>query len=375
MALIDKLSAIGNAIREKTGKDDLLTLDQMPTEIQAIETGGGDLPEEGLIITGNCKYKFYLGGWDWFINTYGNKITTENITNMNSMFYGSQVEEIPFELNGTLSSSMEIIEMFSGCRYLKSVPKINNIKPGGMSKMFQQCYRLKEIPDDIDANWDWSYIENNTFSRPAIFYDCYSLRKYPNSFLNHGKPSSSTSSSIYTNLFCNCMALDEIIDLPMIYTESVWTSSGFGSNFIDGCSRLKNFTFALQEDGSPYSMKWSNQMLNFSNYVGYVKSTSSILNYNSGITEATRIVDDESYQLLKDHPDSWTTDVAYSRYNKESAIRTIASLPDCSAASGTNTIKFKGPAGSKTDGGAINTLDGSQLAVATAKNWTIAFVS
>ena len=36
MALTDKLTAIGNAIREKTGKSDLLTLDQMPTEIQSI---------------------------------------------------------------------------------------------------------------------------------------------------------------------------------------------------------------------------------------------------------------------------------------------------------------------------------------------------
>jgi hypothetical protein len=42
MALTNKLSAIGNAIREKTGKTDLLTLDQMPEEISSIETGGGD---------------------------------------------------------------------------------------------------------------------------------------------------------------------------------------------------------------------------------------------------------------------------------------------------------------------------------------------
>lgn len=40
MALINKLSAIGNAIREKTGKTDLFTLDQMPEEIKGIETGG-----------------------------------------------------------------------------------------------------------------------------------------------------------------------------------------------------------------------------------------------------------------------------------------------------------------------------------------------
>lgn len=41
MALTEKLSAIGDAIRKKTGKTDLLTLDAMPLEIANIETGGG----------------------------------------------------------------------------------------------------------------------------------------------------------------------------------------------------------------------------------------------------------------------------------------------------------------------------------------------
>lgn len=40
MALIDKLSAIGEAIREKTGKEELLTLEQMPVEIASIVSGG-----------------------------------------------------------------------------------------------------------------------------------------------------------------------------------------------------------------------------------------------------------------------------------------------------------------------------------------------
>ena len=43
MALTDKLTAIANAIREKTGGTELLTLDQMPAEIAGIETGGGDI--------------------------------------------------------------------------------------------------------------------------------------------------------------------------------------------------------------------------------------------------------------------------------------------------------------------------------------------
>lgn len=41
MALIEKLTAIGEAIRAKTGKSDLLTLEQMPVEIASIESGSG----------------------------------------------------------------------------------------------------------------------------------------------------------------------------------------------------------------------------------------------------------------------------------------------------------------------------------------------
>ena len=39
MALINKLTAIADSIREKTGKTDVLTLDQMPLEIARIQTG------------------------------------------------------------------------------------------------------------------------------------------------------------------------------------------------------------------------------------------------------------------------------------------------------------------------------------------------
>ena len=41
MALTDKLSAIGDAIREKTGGAGLLTLDAMPNAIRGISSSGG----------------------------------------------------------------------------------------------------------------------------------------------------------------------------------------------------------------------------------------------------------------------------------------------------------------------------------------------
>lgn len=40
MALTDKLTAIADAIREKTGKSDAMTLEQMPAEIAEISGGG-----------------------------------------------------------------------------------------------------------------------------------------------------------------------------------------------------------------------------------------------------------------------------------------------------------------------------------------------
>ena len=64
MALTDKLTAIANAIRSKTGETGEMTLDQMPIKIGEIETGavaGVDLSR--VTATENdviAEKKFYL---------------------------------------------------------------------------------------------------------------------------------------------------------------------------------------------------------------------------------------------------------------------------------------------------------------------------
>ena len=100
MALTEKLAAIGNAIRAKTGRTEKLTLDQMPNEIASIVTGDGTLlPEDVLNITGNCDYKFYGSSWNWFINQYKDLITTTDITLADHMFYNSTLTSIPFTID------------------------------------------------------------------------------------------------------------------------------------------------------------------------------------------------------------------------------------------------------------------------------------
>ena len=53
MALTDKLTAIANAIRSKTGETGKMTLDQMPTKIGAIETGPSIQESKTIEITSN----------------------------------------------------------------------------------------------------------------------------------------------------------------------------------------------------------------------------------------------------------------------------------------------------------------------------------
>ena len=95
--------------------------------------------------------------------------------------------------------------------------------------------------------------------------------------------------------------------------------------------------------------------------------------YSSSYMDASKkITDNETYIQLKDVDGAWTALTDYRLYNHDSAVRTINSLPDTSAVSG-NTIKFKGTSGAKTDGGAINTMTEEEIAVATAKGWTVTY--
>ena len=382
MALTDKLTAIGDAIRDKTGSTDLLTLDAMPTAISGITTGGGDLPEEAFAVTGDCSYRFANNGWNWFIKNYKNKVVSSDITNAECMFYKStELTESPFDINAKKDTNIVLSEMFYGCEKLKSVPNINNARVKEIYGIFKLCKSLREIPSDYFETWDWSTLDAMTSSSygyaNSIFTNCYSLRSIPMEILKHVNPNVQYMYSYFYNGFGYCYSLDEIVGLPIPYTAT-WTSNAFSSTF-SYCGRLKRMTFATQEDGTPISVKWRSQVIDLSTQLGYTAVHSNITNYNSGITSDKKVTDDETYQVLKDDPDWFTDLIPYSRYNHDSAVETINSLPDTSAylstvTNGKNTIKFKGEAGSATDGGAINTLTEEEIAVATARGWTVAFV-
>lgn len=381
MALTDKLTAIGNAIREKSGTTELMTLDAMATAITNLETGGGGGAEvEPIVLTGDCSYTCRGAMATTYINLFGNTVSTDKLTMATAMFKNSGLTKIPFSLNFDPEhyDYHAIGEMFMGCNKLTELPAMNQIKPYNMSFLLYACKNLREIPEDWVDNWDWSGMHaGEWYSMNTMFASCYSLRKIPENFVKELYTSGASYYQPANNMMAQCYVLDELKDFPVHETVQItgdMFSATCGQNY-----RLKDFTFATNDDGTPKIAQWAEQYFDLTQDIGYgAWANEYIVGYNSGITPDKMVSDDASYQALKNDPDWYALNRDYSRYNHNSAVNTINSLPDTSAFlasyGGTNTIKFTGAAGSKTDGGAINTLTEEEIAVAAAKGWTVSFV-
>lgn len=357
---------------------------------EAIDNIGG-LPEEALVVSGNCTYRFSNNGWNWFIQEYGDIITTQDITNAERMFASTTgLEEIPFKLNCKNQEGISLNNAFNGMG-IKKPPVVNipNTRKSNLGNIIANCNMLRdanglfENEEEFGASWQ-SYVNTTSFGNHYLGYilsGLHSLRTVPSWFyLLRLNPESTAfpymSYSLYNRAFGDCYVLDEIKDIQVWTCKGAQTADMFSGAF-ENCYRAKDITFETNADGTPIVTSWKTQTIDLSRNVGHAASVISITNYNSGITKDKYVKDDATYAALKDDPDWYTENVAYSRYNKASAINTINSLPDTSAylasAGGTNTIKFKGKAGEKTDGGAINTMIEEEIAVATAKGWTVSF--
>lgn len=365
------IQAIAQAIRDKNGLTTTYKTSEMAAAIAAIPSGGGGgIPADAMKITGDCYYRFYYNGWNDWIGKYGQYVTTEGITDARYMFSNNtQLTNIPFSINfGGCQASL----MFNSCEKLLAIPKLTGKVYVDYSSMFTRCCRVREI-DTSGINFDVAA----TTKLYGLFSNCYSLRTMPVNLPDTTKISStSTNYSSYYLTFNNCYTLDEIRDMVVQCSgdyASKYMSTNMFSNFVGNCNRLKSFTFATKDNGGALETKWKSQTLDLSTYVGYTSDRTRITSYNSGITADKEVIDDATYQALKNDPDWFTCNVAYSRYNHDSAVETINSLPNTKDY-GTNTIKFKGDSGSSTDGGAVNTLTEEEIAVAAAKGWTVTLV-
>ena len=169
MTLVNKLTAIGDAIREKTGGTAELTLDQMVTEIGGITGGGGevDTTVEDAYVTGTLtsytNHTLTKVGRCGFANQFNlQTVDLPKVTRLEAFAFQTcrKLTSVNLPLVGSASvncfqgcitletislpSATVINEMgLSGCNKLNNVhlPNVNSVAQTG----FQGCISLEKL--------------------------------------------------------------------------------------------------------------------------------------------------------------------------------------------------------------------------------------
>ena len=342
----------------------------------------GDAPTaEELAFTGTDLGDSRFSGRlaDVVCSKYFDKISFNDITAINYFGYymrnhidfSSKTINIPsYSL-----SYYNVDNMFTGFSGT-ALPNVISGKPLPLNRnitgLMDEMDYVRYLPASFD-NLDFSLLNTST-NWFTTFVKGYSLRSISPAFMSKWY-NANTNGFTPMGRINKLASIDELINIPLSNKAGVSTSNQFIE--IYALYRIKNFTFEMN-GSQPYVVSWKNQNITLTNDIGYTNSISLILNYNSGITADKEVKDAATYEALKNNPDWFTRDINYSRYNHDSAVATINSLPDTSAYlaanGGTNTIKFNGESGKLTDGGAINTLTEEEIAVAVAKGWSVSFV-
>lgn len=330
-----------------------------------------------LTIGGNLQFWDNYGAWDWFITKYGDQITVDSnnkITNMYGAFQYSQLEEIPISFVCDMSYDNSISSMFSGATKLKTLPSITGVVKGMTTYTFKDCNNLSQIPASFFT--DYTYTKGNFQS---MCEKCYCLRSIDTSFMEQFTTlyTGTLYGNTFTYAFKNCEQLDEL-NIPIRDTTTEISVNMFYQAF-DNIHRIKKLTF-----DAPNPVKWKNQVIDLTEYFGYSQKNTITgqpkhlkeNGYNTTITQDKVMTASTMTSLIGD-ADAYPTTINTSRYNHTSAVQTLNSLPDASAylasSGGTNTIKITKYLGGLT-GSSTNDLTEEEIAVATAKGWTVTLV-
>ena len=333
---------------------------------------------DDLKFSGNLTLFNVDGRFDRIINKYFDSVKLGgwsedgidyNVTDLYSAFQYSRLSAIP---HIHIRGKVDVGHAFSGCINLTQLPTFIQYTPSAkiveLMYMFKDCASITNIPSAYLSSIT-GYDSNTSNSASGLFQNCLSLKEMLDTVI-------CASSVNFSYMFENCCQLNKIVGLVMPNTE--FTSNIF-TNMFKNCVMVSKLTFS----GSG-NYQWKSQTIDFTT-CGYDTTTNHTYSTSLGskkfiFDSAKQVTDASTYNQLKDTADWWTADVAYSKYDRQSAIATIKSLPDTknylSSNGGTNTIKFKKNAGSaKGDNYNMSKLTASEIAVATAKGWTVSLVN
>jgi hypothetical protein len=166
MALIDKLTAIGDAIRGKTGKTDLIKLDDMPNEIASITTGGGGHElEDGLVSRTVTEYindrVTEIGNYVFANNSTIQKVSCANVEVVGASAFNTATALVEVNLP---KAKIFTATPFIKCTSLRSIalPNCSSIPA------FKGCTKLEKADFGSSELTEKPYITANVFQDTAI---------------------------------------------------------------------------------------------------------------------------------------------------------------------------------------------------------------
>ena len=222
------LTNIASAIREKTGKSDLLLPSQMPSEIQNIQTGG--TTDEYLDFSNISGVYYEYSGYNLVSRMLLKKLPDIDLSNLTGTYrylfqYLYSLEEIgKITVNPTVTSFME---MFKGDANLTTIDLSGfaGSSPTRCNSMFSGCEKL--------ANIDLSYIKfgvgeaNKFVYANSMFQNCKALTTID---LTQSNTQNITRCS---NLFDGCTSLETIPKINLEKTQVI-------SDMLNNCTSLVN---------------------------------------------------------------------------------------------------------------------------------------
>lgn len=178
MSVNEKMTAISDAIREKTGGTEALTLDDMALAVPEVFDGGKRAereyfwnsaindntsgayrfagrcwndetfrPTKSITLTGNCTAAFNGTQITDIVTAMGkNKMIVTDVTSAGNMFSNSQITRCPY-IN--LSGATNVSYLFSYCSNLATIDGITFpiSTSANVSNAFQGCSKLADITE------------------------------------------------------------------------------------------------------------------------------------------------------------------------------------------------------------------------------------
>ena len=352
-------------------------------------------------------------------NYYIRRSNFNNVSDMSFMFKNNDkitdLSDITININS--NTSVPINSAFENCINLRKLPTFTmsagsrvNMNQG--SSFLRNCYVLEEgeVQKVI-------YLEPYSNPQVSLFAYNYNIK---NMDLSNMKLNTWDNSYWSYNKFVNSEPNLRSLKLPAWNvkqdSEPIMGSSYYLSDLFSEMLMLNSLTFSTNADGSPMKAKVKGQSFNVTGSNSYpcgysrydmdnYTSSKGLMSYpDEPLTGDDNVFRDMTgsnttveqiqagYDRVKNRPNwcsFWDGTVTYngtsvtasrltSRFNHKSIVEFINTLPDTSeylaTAGGTNTIKLSKYQGDLTDEGGVSNLTPEEIAVATARGWTVTIV-